>query len=102
MVMPEHRLSAGHFERDCPTHGDPTYDVVQRNHPKGIPKESLRKVDAPSGAAGSAMFIKLGGGIVQVAMVADECVVSFSPYTASPILSCLRLCSHRVDRAPRC
>ena len=101
MVSPERRLSAGHVARDCPTNGDATYDVVQRKHAKGIPKAFLKKVGAPSGAAGSAAFMTSGRGIDQVVMVADECVANFSACTASPILSCLRLSAHRVDYAPR-
>ena len=98
MVSPiSHRLSAGHVARDCPTNGDATYDVVQRKHPKGIPKASLKKVGAPSGAAGSATFMTSGRGIVQVVMVADECVVGFSACTASPIPSRLRPSARAQD-----
>ena len=51
---------AGHWIKDCPTNGDPTFDVAKVRAPVGIPLERLAQVDEgglvlPDGTVGVAM-----------------------------------------------
>jgi hypothetical protein len=75
-------LRLGHFIKDCPTNGNPIFDVTRPKRATGIPKAFLKEVAAPSAAAGGATLMMPGGGYAT--MQADEYVATSALATACP------------------
>ena len=93
-------LPLGHFIKDCPTNGNPIFDVTRPKRATGIPKAFLKEVAAPSAAAGGATLMMPGGGYAT--MQADEYVATSALAAACPSVFSKSFAPVRASRAPLC